>query len=166
MENKIIAKTLLAVYPGLAAYEAMLRTRMQSHALDSFNGRQPTYRLMDKIINLNIKQQTIHTLRVRLQHLISRQDPLTQKVLHSYYHDCESAPNVAVLAARLHLPERTFFRRLSSAQNYVAQHLDYLGLNFFTWQYLLQHHRWLQESYLREMQPHRRRITGLRVESD
>ncbi len=166
MENKVIAKTLLAMAPGLAAYEAMLNTRIQSHALDSFNGNQPTARLIDKIINLNIKQQTIHTLRVRLQHLLDRQDPLTQKVLHSYYHDFASAPNVAVLASRLHLPERTFFRRLSTAQNYVAAHLDYLGINFFTWQYLLQHHRWLKESYLRELQPHRRRIAGLLSDAD
>lgn len=166
MENKVIAKTLLTIYPGLAAYEAMLQTRIQSHALDSFNGTQPTGRLMDKIIDLNIKQQTIHTLRVRLHQLIARQDPLTQKVLHSYYHDFETAPNVTVLASRLHLPERTYFRRLAAAQTYLANHLDYLEINFFTWQYLLQHHRWLKESYLRELQPHRRRIAGLLGDTD
>lgn len=154
MDNKLIAKTLLTVYPTLLDYEVTLGERAQNHALCSFHAPLLTERIIDKIINLNVQQHTVHNLRLSLQRLLDRLPATEQKVVRSYYRAFEPATNSKRRAERLGLAERTYFRKLSTATNFVAAHLPQLGINFFTWQYLLQNLPWLRQAYRRLFQPH------------
>ena len=97
-------------------------------------------RIIDKIIELNVKQQTIHNLSIRLKQIITKLPSSTQPVLHSYYRNYGTTPNIPVQAARLKMAERTFYRHLDHATEFVGNHLTVIGINFFTWQDLLHQH--------------------------
>lgn len=158
MRNKIIAKTLLSIWPGLQDYEEMLAARAMTHALGSFNHTpRGTERLMEQIITLNVKQHTIRNLRNSLDKVINRLDPSVQQVVRNYYQDYEAADNVKNRAAKLGMSERSYFRKLDSAITDLAQKLPRLGINFFTWKYLLDHHPWIREAFTRALQPNHRR---------
>ncbi len=150
MNQTAIAKTLLTIWPGLNDYAAMLSERAHTHALCSCNTPFFTTRIIDKIIDLNVKQQTIHTLAERLNHIIHQLAPVTQAVIRSYYRPYGIATNISVQATRLKVAERTFYRHLNRAITYVSNHLNSLGINFFTWQDLLHQHLWIKETFTRQ----------------
>lgn len=147
MNQNAIAKTLLTIWPGLEDYATMLGERAHNHALCSCNTPLLTNRIIDKIIDLNVKQQTIHNLAERLNQVISKLSAGTQAVLHSYYHAYGIAPNIPAQATKLNIAERTFYRHLDRATTFVANHLNTLGINFFTWQDLLHQHQWIKATF-------------------
>ena len=125
----------------------MLAERAHNHALCSCNTPFLTNRIIDKIIDLNVKQQTIHNLSVRLNRVIEKLPPLTQEILHRYYRTDGPATNILAVSKQLNIAERTFYRHLDRATDYVARHLHTLGINFFTWQDLLHQHDWIKETF-------------------
>ena len=150
MNQTAIAKTLLTIWPGLNDYAAMLSERAHTHALCSCNTPHFTHRIIDKIIDLNVKQQTIHNLANRLNQVINRLPDITQTVIRSYYRPYGIANNIAVQAKRLNLAERTFYRHLDRAAQSVSKHLSQIGINFFTWQDLLHQHQWIKATFMRQ----------------
>ena len=163
MNENAITKTLLTIWPGLADYETMLVERAHNHALCSCNTPLLTNRIIDKIIDLNVKQQTIHNLALRLQRTIDKLPADTQSVLRSYYRTFGSSTNISVQAHQLGIAERTFYRHLDRATAYIARKLEDIGINFFTWQDLLHQHPWIKETFTRQCQlnptqkiPHRK----------
>lgn len=160
MENTIIAKTLLSIWPGLDEYERTLADRAYTHALCSFNTPLRAERVMQKIIDLNVKQHSIRNLREALDKVINQMPAELQTIVRGYYRPYEPVDNVKELAERAGMSERSFFRKLDTAINYVARKLPRIGINFFTWQYLLLNHPWIKESFMRECQPGRRRNPG------
>lgn len=157
MKNTIIAKTLLTIWPGLDEYERSLADRAYTHALCSFNTPLHAERVMQKIIDLNVKQHSVRNLRDALDKVINQMPTDLQTIVRSYYRPYEPADNVKQLAERAGMSERSFFRRLDAATNYVARKLPQIGINFFTWQYLLLNHPWIKECFTRALQPNRRR---------
>lgn len=157
MKNIIIAKTLLTIWPGLADYENTLAERAYTHALCSFNTPLHAERVMQKIIDLNVKQHTMRNLKDALDKVINQMEPDLQKVVRSYYRAYEPQDNIKNLADQIGMSERSYFRKLDAATNYLARKLPQLGINFFTWQYLLLNHAWIKETFIRELQPNRRR---------
>ena len=145
-----MSKTLLNIWPGLDDYTTMLGERAHNHALCSCNTPFLTDRIIDKIIELNVKRQSIHNLSERLNRVIAKLPTDTQAVLRSYYHPYGVASNIPAQAAKLGIAERTFYRHLDRAINYVANHLMTLGINFFTWQDLLHQHPWIKETFMRQ----------------
>lgn len=157
MNTNAITKTLLTIRPGLSDYENMLAERAHNHALCSCNTPLLTNRIIDKIIELNVKQQTIHNLAQRLDRVISKLPTDTQAVLHSYYQTYGIAADIQTQAAKLNIAERTFYRHLDRATNYIANRLDDIGINFFTWQDLLHQHHWIKETFIRQCPPNQLR---------
>ena len=152
MNKNAISKTLLTIYPGLADYATMLSERAHNHALCSCNTPYLTHRIIDKIIDLNVKQQTIHNLATRLQRVMEKLPHDTQSVIHSYYQTYGIAPNIPAQAKLLGIAERTFYRHLDRATEFVANHLTTIGINFFTWQDLLHQHAWIKETFMHQCQ--------------
>ena len=150
MNQTAIAKTLLTIYPGLDDYAAMLGERAHTHALCSCNTPFLTNRIIDKIIELNVKQQTIRNLSEQMEFVIAKLPAGTQAVLRSYYRTYGIAPNIPAQAAKLNIAERTFYRHLNRAINFVSTHLKTIGINFFTWQDLLHQHQWIKETFTRQ----------------
>lgn len=150
MNENAITKTLLTIWPGLTDYANMLSERAHSHALCSCNNPLQTNSIIDKIIDLNIKQQTIHRLANRLNEVIEKLPSKTQEVLHSYYRPYSIATNISVQAQRLGIAERTFYRHLDRATVFIEHHLESMGINFFTWQDLLHQHQWIKETFMRQ----------------
>ena len=107
MNENAITKTLLTIWPGLTDYEAMLAERAHNHALCSCNTPLLTNRIIDKIIDLNVKQQTIHGLNMRLNRVIEKLPTDTQAVLRSYYRTFGNATNISAQAKQLGIAERT-----------------------------------------------------------
>ena len=156
MENQIIAKTLLTMWPDLGAYEAMLKERTQARAMDSFGSPYFTQRTMEQIIDLNVKQHTIHTLRTGLNRLIAQLPTDVRGVLQAHYRGRDPQS--------LGWAPRSFYRKLKTGTDYVAGHLPTLGINFFSWQYLLQHHLWIKEIFTRQLaRPNRGQTPGRRT---
>ena len=153
MNETAITKTLLTIWPGLGDYEKMLAERAHTHALCSCNTPFFTTRIIDKIIDLNVKQQTIHNLDLRLNRVIAKLPAATQAVLRSYYRPYGVAGNIPTQAKRLGLAERTFYRHLDRATVFVGRHLNQIGINFFTWQDLLHQHTWIKETFTRQCPP-------------
>lgn len=152
MNKTAIAKTLLTIRPGLNDYASMLGERARTHALCSYHTPDYTKRIMDKIIDLNVKQQTICNLSAQLNQVIHKLPEATQMVIHHYYRLYETATNIAKLAQKLGVAERTFYRHLDRATTFIANHLNSLGINFFTWQDLLHEHRWIKETFTHQCQ--------------
>ena len=152
MNQTAISKTLLTIYPGLDDYANMLGERAHNHALCSCNTPFFTNRVIDKIIDLNVKQQSIRNLIVRLRKVLTQLSSTTQKVLHSYYRPYGIASDITTQAKNLGIAERTFYRHLDRAITYLATHLDTIGINFFTWQDLLHQHAWIKEIFMRQFQ--------------
>ncbi len=152
MNNTTISKTLLTIQPGLDDYAKMLGERAHSHALCSCNTPFLTNRIIDKIIDLNVKQHTIHNLITHLNAVISQLPITTQKVLHSYYRPHGVAPNIQHQAQVLGISERTFYRHLDRANDYITHHLNNIGINFFTWQNLLHNYTWIKETFMHQCQ--------------
>lgn len=150
MNENAITKTLFTIWPGLAEYEAMLAERAHNHALCSCNTPLLTNRIIDKIIELNVKQQTIHNLSLRLNRVIDKLPADTQSVLRSYYRSYGLATNIPQQAKRLGIAERTFYRHLDRATMHIARRLDDLGINFFTWQDLLHQHPWIKDTFMHQ----------------
>ncbi|MCM1404403.1 MAG: hypothetical protein NC133_02800 [Prevotella sp.] len=159
MNTNAITKTLLTVWQGLPDYATMLGERAHNHALCSCNTPMLTNRIIDKIIDLNVKQQTIHHLAQRLQRVIAKLPSDTQAVLRSYYQVYGLTASIPAQAKRLGMAERTFYRHLDRATDYVARHLTDLGINFFTWQDLLHQHPWIKETFMRQCPPSPPRTT-------
>ena len=130
----------------------MLSERAHTHALCSCNTPFLTQRIIDKIIDLNVKQQTIRNLSNRLTQALEKLPAVTRQVVHSYYRPYGATQNVAIQAHNLALAERTFYRHLDRATTYLAQHLTSLGINFFTWQDLLHSHAWIKETFMHQCQ--------------
>ena len=152
MNKTAIAKTLLTIYPGLEDYATMLGDRAHNHALCSCNTPFLTSRIIDKIIDLNVKQQTIRNLFNHLKQVIDKLPTNTQMVLRSYYHSYGIATNISAQAQKLGIAERTFYRHLDRATTFISQHFHQLGINFFTWQDLLHQHRWIKETFMHQCQ--------------
>lgn len=152
MNQNAISKTLLTIYPGLKDYADMLGERAHTHALCSCNTPFFTERVIDKIIDLNVKQQTIRNLVRQLEKVLGKLPDNTQSVIHSYYQTYGVAQNIQEQAQLLGIAERTFYRHLDRATAYVAQHLHTIGINFFTWQDLLHQHMWIREVFMRQCQ--------------
>ncbi|MCQ2381768.1 MAG: hypothetical protein MJ054_00505 [Clostridia bacterium] len=152
MNKTAISKTLLTIRPGLDEYATMLGERAHTHALCSCNTPNYTTHIIDKIIDLNVKQQTIHNLSERLKHEIAKLSPSTQAVINSYYRTYGIAQNIAEQAKQLGIAERTFYRHLDRATEFINTHLSQIGINFFTWQDLLHHHNWIKETFMRQCQ--------------
>ena len=150
MNTNAIIKTLLTIWPGLADYETMLVERIHNHALCSCNTPLLTNRIIDKIINLNVKQQTIHNLAIRLNRVIDKLPADTQAVLRSYYRTYGIANNIPAQAKQLGIAERTFYRHLDRATTYLTKRLTDLGINFFTWQDLLHEHQWIKDIFTQQ----------------
>jgi len=150
MNKNAISKTLLSIWPGLNDYEAMLAERAHNHALCSCNTPLLTNRIVDKIIDLNVKQQTIHNLSSRLNHAIEKLPTDTQKVLRSYYRTFGNNANITTQAKQLGIAERTFYRHLDRATESIGNQLHFLGINFFTWQDLLHQHAWIKETFMHQ----------------
>ena len=150
MNKNAISKTLLTIWPDLADYEAMLAERAHNHALCSCNTPLLTNRIIDKIIDLNVKQQTIHNLSLRLNRTIENLPANTQAVLRSYYQTLGNNTNIIIQAKQLGIAERTFYRHLDRATEYISRRLDDIGINFFTWQDLLHQHPWIKETFMRQ----------------
>ena len=150
MNQNAIAKTLLTIWPGLEDYAAMLGERAHNHALCSCNTPCLTKHIIDRIIDLNVKQQTIRNLSTHLNQVIAKLPASTQAVLRSYYRPYGIATNITVQAKQLNLAERTFYRHLDRAVNFVGNHLHTIGINFFTWQDLLHQHPWIKETFMRQ----------------
>ena len=140
------------IYPGLSEYAQMLGERAHNHALCSCNTPFFTHRIIDKIIDLNVKQQTIRNLANRLTQVINKLPAGTQDVIRSYYQTYGIAPNIPAQAQLLGIAERTFYRHLDRATTYLADHLESIGINFFTWQDLLHQHAWIKETFTRQCQ--------------
>lgn len=150
MNENAISKTLLTIRPGLTDYANMLGERAHNHALCSCNNPMLTNSIIDKIIDLNVKQQTIHRLADRLNQVIAKLPNKTQEVLHSYYRPFGIATNIPAQANRLGIAERTFYRHLDRATVVIEQHLETIGINFFTWQDLLHQYAWIKETFMRQ----------------
>ena len=150
MNTTAISKTLLTIWPGLDDYANMLGERAHNHALCSCNTPCLTNRIIDKIIDLNVKQQSMRNLSTRLNQVVAKLPADTQKVLHSYYQTYGTAPDIPAQAKILGVAERTFYRHLDRATTYVAEHLDTIGINFFTWQDLLHQHAWIRETFMHQ----------------
>lgn len=150
MNEIAITKTLLTIYPGLNDYAAMLSERAHNHALCSCNTPFLTNRIIDKIIDLNVKQQTIHNLALRLNQVIKQLPHDTQTVLSNYYRPYGITANISQQARRLGIAERTFYRHLDRATAYIRRHLETIGINFFTWQDLLHQHPWIKETFMHQ----------------
>ena len=153
MNTNAISKTLFTIWPSLADYETMLNERIHNHALCSCNTPLLTNRIIDKIIELNVKQQTIHNLATRLTRVIEKLPADTQAVLHSYYRTYGIATNIPAQAKQLGIAERTFYRHLDRAITHLAQRLDNIGINFFTWQDLLHEHPWIKATFSQQFPP-------------
>ena len=152
MNKTAISKTLLTIYPGLSDYADMLGERAHTHALCSCNTPSYTERLIDKIIDLNVKQQTIRNLATQLTRTMEKLPTATQSVIHSYYQTYGIAQNIPEQAKLLGVAERTFYRHLDRATTFIAEHLDHMGINFFTWQDLLHSHAWIRETFTHQCQ--------------
>ena len=152
MNKNAIAKTLLSIWPGLEDYANMLGERAHTHALCSCNTPYFTTRVIDKIIDLNVKQQTIHNLAQQLNHTVDKLPLATQAVIRSYYHTYGVAQNIPAQAKQLNIAERTFYRHLDRATAFIADHLSFIGINFFTWQDLLHQHTWIKETFTHQCQ--------------
>ncbi len=159
MNENAITKTLLSIWPGLTEYETMLAERAHNHALCSCNTPLLTNRIIDKIIDLNVKQQTIHNLALRLNRVIDKLPTDTQAVIRSYYRNYGIAANIPAQAKQLGIAERTFYRHLDRATAHLSRRLDDIGINFFTWQDLLHQHPWIKDSFMRQCQPNQPRKT-------
>lgn len=96
MNKTAITKTLFTIWPSLDDYETMLAERVHNHALCSCNTPLLTNRIIDKIIELNVKQQTIHNLALRLNRVIEKLPADTQAILRSYYRSYGIATNIPV----------------------------------------------------------------------
>ena len=153
MNQIAITKTLLTIWPGLDDYATMLGERAHNHALCSCNTPFLTNRIIDKIIELNVKQQTIRNLGLRLNRVIEKLPTETQAVMRSYYRTYGICTDIPAQAQRLGIAERTFYRHLDRATAYVARHLPTIGINFFTWQDLLHQHPWIRETFMRQCPP-------------
>jgi len=150
MNENAITKTLLSIWSGLSDYEAMLSERAHNHALCSCNTPLLTNRIIDKIIDLNVKQQTIHNLALRLNRIVEKLPKDTQAVLNSYYCKFGNSLNITIQAKKLGIAERTFYRHLDRANEYIGRRLNDIGINFFTWQDLLHQHPWIKETFMRQ----------------
>ncbi len=159
MNENAITKTLLSIWPGLTEYESMLAERAHNHALCSCNTPMLTNRIIDKIIDLNVKQQTIHNLALRLNRVIEKLPAETQAVIRSYYRNYGIATNIPAQAKQLGIAERTFYRHLDRANTHVARRLNDIGINFFTWQDLLHQHPWIKDTFMRQCPPSQPRKT-------
>lgn len=159
MNKTAITKTLFTIWPSLDDYETMLAERVHNHALCSCNTPLLTNRIIDKIIELNVKQQTIHNLALRLNRVIEKLPADTQAILRSYYRSYGIATNIPVQAKQLGIAERTFYRHLDRANEYLARHLTNIGINFFTWQDLLHEHQWIKATFMRQCPPNPQRKT-------
>ncbi len=160
MNNTAIAKTLFHIWPGLEDYAAMLGERAHTHALCSCNTPFFTNHIIDKIIDLNVKQQAIRNLAERLNHVINKLPAGTQAVLRSYYRTYGTATNIPAQAKQLNIGERTFYRHLDRATTYLIHHLNTVGINFFTWQDLLHQHPWIKETFTRQCPQYPPRTTA------
>ena len=152
MNQIAIAKTLLTIWPGLEDYINMMVERARAHALCSYHTPDYTKCIMDKIIDLNVKQQTIRNLSDQLNYVIGKMPDKTQIVIRSYYRLYETATNIIALAKKLGIAERTFYRHLDRAVVFIAKNLTAIGINFFTWQDLLHQHRWIRETFMHQCQ--------------
>ncbi len=164
MNTNAITKTLFTIWPGLGDYENMLAERAHNHALCSCNTPLLTNRIIDKIIELNVRQQTIHNLAQRLNRIINKLPTDTQAVIRSYYQPYGIATDIPTQANQLGIAERTFYRHLDRATNYLAHRLEDIGINFFTWQDLLHQHHWIKETFIRQCPPNQLRKTVHRKE--
>lgn len=159
MNENAITKTLLTIWPGLDDYAAMLGERAHTHALCSCNTPMLTNRIIDKIIDLNVKQQTIRNLQQRLNRVVEKLPADTQAVLRSYYRPYGATANIPAQAKRLGIAERTFYRHLDRATAFIGRHLNQVGINFFTWQDLLHQHPWIKATFTRQCPPNPPRTT-------
>lgn len=152
MNQTAISKTLLIIQPELDDYATMLGERARTHALCSCNTPFLTNRIIDKIIELNVKQQAIRNLSIRLKNVINKLPDNTKAVLHSYYRTYGVATNIPTKAKQLGIAERTFYRHLDRATIFISNHFNNIGINFFTWQDLLHQHAWIKATFTHQCQ--------------
>jgi DNA-directed RNA polymerase specialized sigma subunit len=148
--SRAIAKTLLVLWPHLEDYGQMLEQKIMRHAEDSFHSPAPTEQIMNKIIDINAKKDTIRKLKQEIDCAIERLTPISRKIIKKYYSKTNREKTIKDIAAENGMPERSFFRRIDSATTELAMQLNDMGINAFTWSYLLIHHSLIKSAFDRE----------------
>jgi DNA-directed RNA polymerase sigma subunit (sigma70/sigma32) len=152
--ERAIAKTLLILYPHLEDYRNMLQQKIMKWVLGSFNSTLPTEQVMEKIIDTNVRRDTIKKLKTEIDLALSRVTPFSKKIIMKYYTQANKQKTLANIAKENGVAERCLFRRIDTAIDELAAQLNTMGINAFTWSHLLIHHTWIKEAFNRNLQPH------------
>lgn len=143
MTNSIrIANTILAVWPDLEDYCKGIERHIYKEAMGSYTNPNATVRIIDKIIELNARKDTLQALARGLETVIDGMPPLEREILRKIYLTKEVT--VQGMSAQTGIPLRSCYRRISNAAELLAARLGDMGVNTLTWEYLLANNPWIK----------------------
>lgn len=148
MKNNNWGKTILYIYKYLERITEGIDKLVEREALNSYyynSTRDNDVSIVaGKIIELTERKKRLINIKVLTEKSLKSIDSLLAKVLIGKYIDEDICEEIAL---RLNLPMRTFFRRLSQAEDMFSNALSRFGFNDEKLNKYLQGENWIIDVY-------------------
>ncbi len=152
MKNIIWAKTTLTVYRYIDRICDSIDKMVETKALGSFYvyssnfAESSVINIADKLINLGERKKTLINLKVLICDALKKCDKVNAQILIEKYIDGDKSNDIA---ERHGLAQRSYFRKLTSAEGDFLQQMEKLGYNEDKLSSFLAGEKWIYEVYSR-----------------
>ena len=150
MKNLELARTLLSVYNHLEHVADSIDKMIEASAVGSFYVSSSTFQkfgveaVVERIINLSSRKVTMINLKVLVENALSHCRDQSADILSMKFFEKKSGGEII---AQLHMPERTYFRKLDGALKEFACNLERLGFGESDIFNLIKGERWIMRVY-------------------
>lgn len=152
MKNYIWAKTTLTVYRYIDRICDSIDKMVETKAMSSFYvyssnfAESSVINIADKLIALGERKKTLINLKVLVCDSLKKCNRLNAQILIEKYIDGDKSNEIA---ERHGLAQRSYFRKLTSAEGDFLQQMEKLGYNEEKLSTFLKGERWICEVYSR-----------------
>jgi DNA-directed RNA polymerase specialized sigma subunit len=147
--NKVaVAKTILTVMPLVDKFCESCRKVSYQRAYDSQFGFEDAERVCERIIRDVGRADEMHNLKVRVMDYLENMPKGAGALLRFYFIEELST---AQIANKINKSQRTVFRHIDRAINQMAEDLDKIGINYFTFKQLITTNVWVRNVFVRKV---------------
>lgn len=143
-KNMLIAKTLLYAYPRISEicthYEKMITFR----ACASIASLDTTQIIAERILDQIWRKHILEDLREQIKRLVSGFDRTIATTTSLFFLEKWAVDEIA---RHLRLSKSSIYRHIEKGVELVAQNLNAIGINFFTWRILIRDYKFILREF-------------------
>ena len=142
--NMAVAKTILGILPKIDRYCEVGERANYSRAVNSITGADDTMTLMEKIIDCTFQIDRLRYLKSKVLQMLDHMPENMGAVLRHYFMDGGDTSGRA-FDAKMGWAKNSTSRYFKEGVQYVAERLEWLGINYFTFKQIIRQFPWVRD---------------------